>query len=1159
MKKNILPFALLLLSFGWHTSQAQWTNLGSGITATPRVLGVFHPVNENVIWGKTFNHTAFTPAFEFTRTTDGGQTWLPGTLNGVGAAFFTFGIYALDDQTAWIATADELDPISGRIYKTTDGGLNWTHQSTGFTGFNETPAGVWFWNENEGFAYGATCYANYNDQIAAYTTADGGENWVKSTLPTQLPGEGLCLANTGGFFSVAGDNIWFGTNGNRIFRSVDRGLTWDVSSSSFPNETNVASVGFRDSLHGIALSFDPFRISRSTDGGVTWATVPVTVPDNFRGWEVEYVTGTRSTWYLVSSATDYMVSYDDGHTWESHPCNIDAWSVKFLNPKTGFAGSYLGGATVGGLYEWSGPALGNRLFVNDDATGANTGYNWTDAFADLQSALAIAEEGDQIWVAEGTYLPAAPGGSQTSTFLMDKNLQLYGGFVGTESSLSQRGDPAEHPTILSGDLNGDDVEDNFTQFRSDNVLRVMRITNAVTNVALIDGFTIKSGHADGGGEFSYGGGIYCFGAPVVKQCIFTQNFASTSGGGLYFNQNTSQGAQVENCRFERNRAVDWTGGAGMHVRSVQGAGVEVNQSTFDSNNNIANNVDGRGSGLSCYASNIKVTGSSFTNNVNKTQGGALWFWCADFANLSLEVDSCTFEGNESSFGGALYFVVGANAPGAAMILTNSAFNNNSVSPHLTGWDQGGGGICINVAESANASITIDGCLFEGNTSTQNGAGIESYFEGNSAVFNLTNSVFFNNTAANNGSGFLAALYGLGTDLKMSGCHFIDNTATNFSAAADFWGTSGGTGSVVVDSCLFENNTSHYSGALEMGNGYDGGASVNYTLTNSAFNSNEATESGAITLWSDEFSATNFLVDNCVIQNNKADSKGGGIMFNPQSPNYHAVVKNSRIVSNQSPDGGAIDSYLFLTGMPFPAGASCSLENCLISGNISENAVISADSLPNLQFLNCTIAHNQGGGFQLADQSGLILQNTILYNPNFLEYTAATADVTFASNGGNLIYDLSLDGQLTSGDKQNLDPLFAAPGDFHLTAESPCVDAGTNDGVTAALDLEGNARIQGLRVDMGALESEFTTPASEVVTEAGLILSPNPAANFLHIHLPQKTVAPLDVQMFDAQGKLLRRQSLTTGQALELQGLAAGMYSLKVVAGERMFAGKFIKL
>ena len=44
-------------------------------------------------------------------------------------------------------------------------------------------------------------------------------------------------------------------------------------------------------------------------------------------------------------------------------------------------------------------------YVNLNATGANNGTSWTDAYTDLHSATYNTTSGE-IWVAKGTYIPS---------------------------------------------------------------------------------------------------------------------------------------------------------------------------------------------------------------------------------------------------------------------------------------------------------------------------------------------------------------------------------------------------------------------------------------------------------------------------------------------------------------------------------------------------------------------------------------------------------------------------------------------------------------------------------------------------------------------------------------------------------------------------------
>jgi hypothetical protein len=54
--------------------------------------------------------------------------------------------------------------------------------------------------------------------------------------------------------------------------------------------------------------------------------------------------------------------------------------------------------------------------VSADAAGANNGDSWSDAFTDLQDALAVAQSGDEIWVVADTYRPDRGTGDRTMSF-----------------------------------------------------------------------------------------------------------------------------------------------------------------------------------------------------------------------------------------------------------------------------------------------------------------------------------------------------------------------------------------------------------------------------------------------------------------------------------------------------------------------------------------------------------------------------------------------------------------------------------------------------------------------------------------------------------------------------------------------------------------------
>ncbi len=88
---------------------------------------------------------------------------------------------------------------------------------------------------------------------------------------------------------------------------------------------------------------------------------------------------------------------------------------------------------------------------------------------------------------------------------------------------------------------------------------------------------------------------------------------------------------------------------------------------------------------------------------------------------------------------------------------------------------------------------------------------------------------------------------------------------------------------------------------------------------------------------------------------------------------------------------------------------------------------------------------------------------------------------------------------------------------------------------------------------------FASPAKEQLEPNQLRLSPNPAARFLRIELPETTNTDFELQAFDAQGKLLEQLPFIEKQVVDVQGLSPGVYTLKSVVGHQIYTGKFVKL
>jgi hypothetical protein len=220
-------------------------------------------------------------------------------------------------------------------------------------------------------------------------------------------------------------------------------------------------------------------------------------------------------------------------------------------------------------------ATDSTIYVDADAVGANNGTSWEDAYTDLQPALDGAVIGDQIWVAEGTYMPThefSPGDPRSTTFQLKNGVALYGGFDPSVGDVGwEDRNWVGNIAILSGDIGiaGDPSDNSYQVFYHPLEL-------ALDDSAVLDGFAVSGGNADAGWPHYSGGGIFNDSAsPTVTNCTFANNSAGQRGGGMY---NFFASPKVTNCTFSGNSA---SLGGGMHNYDLSFP--EVTNCTFSGN------------------------------------------------------------------------------------------------------------------------------------------------------------------------------------------------------------------------------------------------------------------------------------------------------------------------------------------------------------------------------------------------------------------------------------------------------------------------------------------------------------------------------------------------------------------------------------------------
>ncbi|MGD8786702.1 MAG: C10 family peptidase [Phycisphaerales bacterium] len=487
---------------------------------------------------------------------------------------------------------------------------------------------------------------------------------------------------------------------------------------------------------------------------------------------------------------------------------------------------------------------GSVVYVDEDAvSGANDGSSWASAFADLQDALEVAaiypNDVNEIWVAGGIYRPDRNTGFRSFSFQLVNGIGLYGGFAGNETGRQQR-NTLINETILSGDINGDDGM-NFTG-RDENSFHVIT-GNGTDSTAIIDGFTIVGGNANGSYMEGYGAGIYIYrGSPTVNDCKFIDNNADDGGAGMY---NSYCEPIVTNCTFIMNEA-RWGGG----MYNGYNSNPTLTNCTFN-----GNSATSRGGGMyNGNNSNPTLTNCTFSENSTTYEGGGM----ENTGNSNPTLENCTFSDNSAEYGGGMHNYE------SSPTLTGCVFSENSA--------QWGGGMLSNI----DSSPILVGCNFLNNEADDGGGGMCNWNSSNPEVIGC---MFSGNSAADNGGG----MYNNLCEPNLTNCTFNENSAQRGGGLYnDCYGCP------LLTDCNFVNNSAEYGGGMENAN------NSSSTLKNCIFSSNEAEYGGGV--YSNESDST---LLSCIFGNNSAGC-GGGLFCDENS---ESVLTNCSIVENQVTSSG----------------------------------------------------------------------------------------------------------------------------------------------------------------------------------------------------------------------------------------------------------------
>ena len=296
--------------------------------------------------------------------------------------------------------------------------------------------------------------------------------------------------------------------------------------------------------------------------------------------------------------------------------------------------------------------------------GAGTGASWTDALGDIQAAITLAKSTStarkDVWVGSGNY-------SIQVALVMADSVNVYGGFAGTETDLTQR-------AKVAGGKPWDFV--NASVLTAGDTCRVVETSQNFDMETTFGGFTLTNGKGRGKQLNNSGGAAVVRGNMILLNCIVKNSVTSGNGGGV-----NMTGGTIRQCWIHGNTSqAGTTGGGAINANPATPTTATIEDCQLNANFAVLRGgaINMQGTGMT-YCNNLKIFNNRALAAASVAKpGGAIY---ANSANN--QIKNCLIYNNSGSSalyanGGSLYNNTIVKNVGGLYLAGNAATAINNI-------------------------------------------------------------------------------------------------------------------------------------------------------------------------------------------------------------------------------------------------------------------------------------------------------------------------------------------------------------------------------------------------------------------------------------------------------------------------------------------------